>query len=71
MEKYETFFLQIIDSEIFPTHLHRVAYERGETVGEGSVGYKIRLESKDPQGTSGKILYCTTGIILRFLQSDP
>ncbi|XP_003748450.1 ATP-dependent DNA/RNA helicase DHX36 [Galendromus occidentalis] len=49
----------------------RVAEERGELIGENSVGYKIRLESKEPRGSSGKILFCTTGIILQFLQSDP
>ncbi|XP_077991245.1 ATP-dependent DNA/RNA helicase DHX36-like [Glandiceps talaboti] len=49
----------------------RVADERGETVGDGqSVGYQIRLENKLPRN-QGSILYCTTGILLKWLQGDP
>ena len=46
----------------------RVAAERGEAVGQ-TVGYSIRLESKVSRDT--RLLFCTTGILLRRLQSDP
>ncbi|GFO08215.1 hypothetical protein PoB_003472000 [Plakobranchus ocellatus] len=51
----------------------RVAAERCEKVndtGESSVGYQIRLETKRPR-TQGSILFCTTGIVLKFLEGDP
>ncbi|XP_041420858.1 ATP-dependent DNA/RNA helicase DHX36 isoform X2 [Xenopus laevis] len=49
----------------------RVAAERGETCGrENSTGYQIRLESQMPR-RQGSILYCTTGIVIQWLQSDP
>jgi len=48
----------------------RVAAERGEYCGDGSVGFQIRLENKLPR-KRGSILYCTTGILLRLLISDP
>ncbi|XP_078362233.1 ATP-dependent DNA/RNA helicase DHX36-like isoform X2 [Oculina patagonica] len=49
----------------------RVAAERDEDCGEnGSVGFQIRLESKLPR-EQGSILYCTTGVLLRWLVSDP
>lgn len=35
-----------------------------------TVGYQVRLESKVNPAV-GRILYCTTGILLRRLQSDP
>nr|XP_029117614.1 DExH-box ATP-dependent RNA helicase DExH6 isoform X1 [Elaeis guineensis] len=44
----------------------RIAYERGETVGE-NVGYKIRLESKG--GKNSSIMFCTNGVLLRLLIS--
>jgi HrpA-like RNA helicase len=44
----------------------RVAEERLENVGRGAVGYQIRLNSKYCENT--KILFCTTGILLRRLQ---
>uniref|UniRef100_A0A4W3HMA8 ATP-dependent DNA/RNA helicase DHX36 n=1 Tax=Callorhinchus milii TaxID=7868 RepID=A0A4W3HMA8_CALMI len=48
----------------------RVAAERAETCGDGnSSGYQIRLQSRLPR-KQGSILYCTTGIILQWLQSD-
>ncbi|XP_072113031.1 ATP-dependent DNA/RNA helicase DHX36 [Mobula birostris] len=48
----------------------RVAAERAEVCGEGnSTGYQIRLQSRFPR-KQGSILYCTTGIILQWLQSD-
>ncbi|CAG0879878.1 unnamed protein product [Darwinula stevensoni] len=47
----------------------RVAQERAEKCGH-SVGYQIRLDDVRPR-TVGSILYCTTGILLKFLQSDP
>ncbi|KAM9801453.1 ATP-dependent DNA/RNA helicase DHX36 [Neosynchiropus ocellatus] len=49
----------------------RVAAERAESVGNGnSCGYQIRLECRLPR-RQGSILYCTTGIILQWLRSDP
>uniref|UniRef100_A0AAR2KI43 ATP-dependent DNA/RNA helicase DHX36 n=1 Tax=Pygocentrus nattereri TaxID=42514 RepID=A0AAR2KI43_PYGNA len=49
----------------------RVAAERAEPVGEGrSCGYQIRLQSRLPR-KQGSVLYCTTGIILQWLRSDP
>ncbi|KAJ3058477.1 ATPdependent RNA helicase, partial [Rhizoclosmatium hyalinum] len=46
----------------------RVSSERGESVG-ASVGYHIRLEHKMTDAT--KILFCTTGILLRRLEENP
>ena len=46
----------------------RVAQERGEAVG-GSVGYKIRLEGESSAAT--RLLFCTSGVLLRRLISDP
>lgn len=46
----------------------RVANERGEEVG-GSVGYQIRLEARRSNKT--KLLFCTTGVVLRRLAADP
>ncbi|XP_068623976.1 ATP-dependent RNA helicase DHX30-like [Battus philenor] len=48
----------------------RVADELGEEVGE-SIGYQVRLHSKVPRPTSGVILYCTSGVLLRRLQLNP
>ncbi|XP_030071962.1 ATP-dependent DNA/RNA helicase DHX36 [Microcaecilia unicolor] len=48
----------------------RVAAERAEVCGNGnSTGYQIRLESRLPR-KQGSILYCTTGIVLQWLQSE-
>jgi HrpA-like RNA helicase len=46
----------------------RVASERCEHLGETS-GYSIRMESKRSAKT--RLLFCTTGILLRRLQCDP
>ena len=46
----------------------RVSYERNEKTGN-VVGYQIRLESKTSQFT--RLLFCTTGILLRRLEGDP
>ena len=46
----------------------RVADERCEKVGE-TVGYQIRLESK--VSPRSRLVFMTTGILLRRLQSDP
>ena len=46
----------------------RVADERCEKVGMG-VGYKIRGESK--AGADTRLLFCTTGLLLRRMQGDP
>ncbi|EFN64291.1 Putative ATP-dependent RNA helicase DHX30 [Camponotus floridanus] len=47
----------------------RIAHERGEKVGD-VVGFQVRLEQVLPRGLGG-ILFCTTGILLRKLQSNP
>ncbi len=48
----------------------RVAAERNEgTVGSNMVGYQIRMESRTCNFT--RLLFCTTGILLRRLGSDP
>ncbi|CAL7947300.1 unnamed protein product [Xylocopa violacea] len=47
----------------------RVAAERAEKLGK-SVGFQIRLEKILPRD-KGSILYCTTGMLLQFLQGDP
>lgn len=46
----------------------RVSDERNERVGN-TVGYQIRLENKISSNT--RLTFCTTGILLRRLQSDP
>ncbi|KAI0078873.1 P-loop containing nucleoside triphosphate hydrolase protein [Panus rudis PR-1116 ss-1] len=46
----------------------RVAAERGETVGKGSVGYQVRFESNLPED-HGSITFCTTGIFLKRMHS--
>ena len=46
----------------------RVADERGEPLGE-TVGYQIRLESRRSAAT--RLLFCTSGVLLRRLASDP
>jgi hypothetical protein len=46
----------------------RVARERAEKIG-GMVGYSIRLENKRSEHT--RLLFCTTGILLRRMASDP
>uniref|UniRef100_T1IZC6 RNA helicase n=1 Tax=Strigamia maritima TaxID=126957 RepID=T1IZC6_STRMM len=51
------------------TVAERVAQERAEICGDESVGYQIRLENKIPRN-QGSILFCTTGIILKWLESD-
>lgn len=50
----------------------RVADERDEPCGgqDSSCGYQIRLEKALPRHT-GSILFCTTGILLQWMQSDP
>jgi ATP-dependent RNA helicase DHX57 len=45
----------------------RVAEERDENIGD-SVGYSIRLENRI--GPNTRLLYCTTGILLRRMQAD-
>ncbi|KAI0308201.1 P-loop containing nucleoside triphosphate hydrolase protein [Multifurca ochricompacta] len=46
----------------------RVARERGESVGSGSVGYQVRFEAKLPE-PNGSVTFCTTGIFLKRMQS--
>ncbi|KAF8642311.1 hypothetical protein AX16_009581 [Volvariella volvacea WC 439] len=45
----------------------RVAKERGEHLGQ-SIGYQVRFEAKLPE-EHGSITFCTTGILLKKLQS--
>jgi ATP-dependent RNA helicase DHX36 len=54
------------------TVAERVAQERGTRCGDraSSCGYQIRLESRFPRDC-GSILYCTTGIVLKWLESNP
>ncbi|XP_033644979.1 ATP-dependent DNA/RNA helicase DHX36-like [Asterias rubens] len=53
------------------TVAERVASERAEPCGNGSsTGYQIRLEARLPR-QQGCILYCTNGILLKWLDSDP
>ncbi|OQS04031.1 ATP-dependent RNA helicase [Thraustotheca clavata] len=47
----------------------RVAQEVGEDIGTSYVGYSIRLETK--RSKDCKLLFCTTGILLRQLQTNP
>ncbi|KAI4457226.1 atp-dependent rna helicase [Holotrichia oblita] len=47
----------------------RVAEERAEKLGN-SVGYQIRLEKELPR-VKGSITFCTTGVILKQMESDP
>lgn len=49
----------------------RVAIERQEELGGGSVGFLIRCENELPRPEGGHILYVTVGVLLRQLQSDP
>ncbi|CAK0875517.1 unnamed protein product [Prorocentrum cordatum] len=44
----------------------RVADERGERLGEGAVGFKVRGESK-MSGQKCQLLFCTLGVLLRRL----
>ncbi len=46
----------------------RVADEIDDNVGN-QVGYHIRMESKKSKHT--KLLFCTTGVVLRRLHDDP
>ncbi|XP_024515116.1 DExH-box ATP-dependent RNA helicase DExH3 [Selaginella moellendorffii] len=46
----------------------RVASERGEVIGE-TIGYQVRLEGIRSRNT--RLLFCTTGILLRRLLTDP
>lgn len=46
----------------------RVCYERNERLGD-RVGYQIRFEALASDST--ELLYCTTGILLRFLVGNP
>ncbi|XP_052864583.1 ATP-dependent DNA/RNA helicase DHX36 [Anopheles cruzii] len=52
------------------TLARRVAEERSERLGR-SVGYQIRLEAERPRANGGSIMFCTTGIVLSIMQSDP
>lgn len=48
----------------------RVADEVGDDAGVGGlVGYSVRLDTKSSSYT--RLLFCTTGVLLRRLMSDP
>ncbi|XP_055933836.1 ATP-dependent RNA helicase DHX30-like isoform X2 [Argiope bruennichi] len=47
----------------------RIAYERGEQVGE-TIGYHVRLKKNLPK-QSGAMLFCSTGMLLRKLCFNP
>lgn len=47
-----------------------VANEFGEPLG-GTVGYQVRFEKVLPQHENGVLLFCSAGILLRRLQSNP
>lgn len=47
----------------------RVSAERGEALGD-TVGYKVRFDSQVMRST-GSITYCTTGILVQILQTNP
>ena len=49
------------------TVAERVSFERQESVGN-TVGYQVRLNSRCCAST--RIMYCTTGVLLRRLQQD-
>lgn len=51
------------------TVAERVAAERGEALGK-STGYSIRLEGVYPRKEGGSIKYCTTGVLLKYLEDD-
>lgn len=46
--------------------VHYELLEEKETLGDGLVGYQIRLDSRSSNRT--RLLYCTTGVLLRKLQ---
>jgi small subunit ribosomal protein S24e len=46
----------------------RVAKERGEVAGRGTVGYQVRFDSKPPE-EHGSITFCTTGVFLKKMQT--
>lgn len=46
----------------------RVAAERGEVVGRGSIGYQVRFEANLPED-HGSVTFCTTGIFLKRMHS--
>ncbi|XP_037089684.1 LOW QUALITY PROTEIN: ATP-dependent DNA/RNA helicase DHX36-like, partial [Pollicipes pollicipes] len=55
------------------TVAERVARERGTSAsasGGGQVGYAIRLDHRHPR-PHGSVLFCTTGVLLQRLQTDP
>ncbi|KAJ2804431.1 putative ATP-dependent RNA helicase ucp12 [Coemansia guatemalensis] len=49
----------------------RVAVERSEDINatSGTVGYSVRNESR--RGRNTRLLFCTTGVLLRMLTDDP
>lgn len=46
----------------------RVAAERGEVAGRGTIGYQVRFEAQLPE-EHGSVTFCTTGIFLKRMQS--
>ena len=64
------YFLTYVIYEWFLSVAERVAEERGERLGD-SIGYQIRLEANLPKSRLGSILFCTTGIVLQWMRTDP
>ena len=64
------YFLTYLIYEWFLSVAERVAEERGERLGD-SIGYQIRLEANLPKSRLGSILFCTTGIVLQWMRTDP
>jgi ATP-dependent RNA helicase DHX57 len=58
----------LVQLTVYILNIDRVATERCDTVGN-YVGYSIRGETKSSSNTN--LLFCTTGVLLRRLQSDP
>ena len=69
--KSNFFFFSILDwfQPLFILFIYQVAEEREEELRQ-TVGYCVRFDNCSPD-PHGSILYCTTGILLRRLQTDP
>ncbi|TFY79151.1 hypothetical protein EWM64_g4864 [Hericium alpestre] len=46
----------------------RVAKERNEVVGKGSIGYSVRFDYNPPE-EHGSVMFCTTGVFLKRMQT--
>uniref|UniRef100_A0A1I8F5E6 Helicase C-terminal domain-containing protein n=1 Tax=Macrostomum lignano TaxID=282301 RepID=A0A1I8F5E6_9PLAT len=52
------------------TQMSQLLIDSAIATGHGSTA-RVRLERKMPQRLAGSIVYCTVGILLRWLESDP